>query len=140
MKHIFLLIVLALSVTRMNAQSITQDVVATTGDSYSNSSAMLSFTVGEPMTETFISASKMITQGFQQTPITFWTGAISAAWENSLNWNPSLLPDGNTDVIILASMPRYPIINSNPFCATVMVQPVATVTINTGFNLTIKGH
>src|SRR5205809_516590 len=139
MKTIFLFIAFSVSVTRLGAQSITQDVIATTGDSYTNTSAILSFTVGEPMTETLIGTNKMITQGFQQAPLTFWVGAISTAWENSLNWNPTILPDSNADVIILSSMARYPIINSNPFCATITMQPGTTATVNTGSNLTIKG-
>lgn len=48
------------------AQSIAPDVLATSGDHFSNATAQLSYTLGEPMTETVAAGSGMITEGFHQ--------------------------------------------------------------------------
>jgi len=48
------------------AQTLTPEVVASAGDFYTSSSASLSWTVGESMTESFIAGNNILTQGFQQ--------------------------------------------------------------------------
>jgi len=47
-------------------QTITPEVISSSGDFYSNSTAQLSFTFGEMIIETVSSSSNIITQGFQQ--------------------------------------------------------------------------
>lgn len=44
-----------------------QEVIASGGDYFSNSYGSLSITLGEPVVETFLGTSKILTQGFQQT-------------------------------------------------------------------------
>lgn len=56
-----------------HSQSISPDVIATAGDFYSNASGSVSWTLGEPMGETYTSANNNLTQGFQQ-PWDFGTG------------------------------------------------------------------
>lgn len=51
---------------KYRAQSITPDVLATAGDFYSNASGSVSWTMGEPMGETYSSTNNILTQGFQQ--------------------------------------------------------------------------
>ncbi len=63
-----------------------------------------------------------------------WTGAVSTAWENPLNWSCSQLPDANTDVIINSGAV---ILNSNASCKSIKVNPGATLTVKPGFNLTV---
>ncbi len=48
------------------AQSVSPDVIASAGDFYSNASGSISWTLGEPMGETYTSANNILTQGFQQ--------------------------------------------------------------------------
>jgi hypothetical protein len=67
-----------------------------------------------------------------------WNGTVSTAWENAANWSCGALPDLNTDVIVNANKPNYPRLNSNTSIRTLKANPGATVTITTGFNLTIK--
>ncbi len=67
-----------------------------------------------------------------------WTGAVSTAWENVANWSCGALPTDNSDVIINAGKPNFPQLNSNATIRTLRVNPGATVTVKTGFNLTIK--
>jgi len=47
-----------------------QEVVATSGDYFENSSGSISWTIGEPKIETFESANNILTQGFHQTKLT----------------------------------------------------------------------
>ena len=69
-----------------------------------------------------------------------WTGLVSTAWEDSGNWTCGVLPDGNTDVIIKAGAPNYPIINSNAICHSLSAATFTSVRIKAGFNLTLTGR
>lgn len=57
----------------LHSQSISPDVISTAGDFYSNASGSISWTLGEPMGETYTSTNNILTQGFQQ-PWDFGTG------------------------------------------------------------------
>lgn len=66
-----------------------------------------------------------------------WTGAVSTAWEDPLNWNSGAVPDGNSNVTINSGVPRYPVVNSNAICRSLKIQPGATFLVKTGFNLKV---
>ena len=68
-----------------------------------------------------------------------WTGAVSVAWENPLNWNTNKVPDINTAVIIPATVPNFPEINSNADCYSIHAAPSATVLVRDGFKLNVTG-
>lgn len=51
---------------QVGAQSLSPQVIASSGGYYSNAAGSLSFTVGETVTQTYTSGSNMLTQGFQQ--------------------------------------------------------------------------
>lgn len=138
MKSLSLIISFFVLIQQGKAQSISQDIIATTGDYYSNSNATLSFTTGELFAENLNGLNNSISQGFQQTSFTFWIGSTSAAWENLLNWNPNIVPDVNAEVVILSSRPVNPILTSNRFCRNLMLRSNASLTINTGFTLSLK--
>jgi hypothetical protein len=63
-----------------------------------------------------------------------WTGAMSNAWENAANWSCGSVPDANTDVVINNG---NVIIGSNVVIRTLRVMAGATVTVNSGYTLTI---
>jgi hypothetical protein len=65
----FFLFFLGLSgVGWVQAQSLSPEVVATAGDHFATSTAQLSWTLGEPVIETFTdAAATQLTQGFHQT-------------------------------------------------------------------------
>jgi hypothetical protein len=44
-----------------------QEVITTAGDLYSNANGSVSYTIGEPVIETFTGGNNILTQGFQQT-------------------------------------------------------------------------
>lgn len=48
---------------------VAQEVVATDGDHFINSSGSISYTIGEPVTETYSGTSTILTQGFQQSSL-----------------------------------------------------------------------
>jgi hypothetical protein len=51
------------------AQSLTPEVMATSGDFFSTTAGSLSWTLGEPVVETFSNVTSTLTQGFQQSEI-----------------------------------------------------------------------
>lgn len=63
-----------------------------------------------------------------------WTGAINTSWENPANWSCALLPDSNTDVVITNG---NVVINSNVIVKSLTIKPGATLTVNTGFKITV---
>ncbi len=62
MKQLFVLCFFLIACISASAQ----DVIASQGDSYSSSDAILDFTIGETVTTTETDGSSIITQGFQQ--------------------------------------------------------------------------
>ncbi len=68
-----------------------------------------------------------------------WVGSISDAWENPLNWSCGILPDANSEVIISSGSPFLPVINSNVSVKKITVNNGASLTVNTGFTLTLTG-
>jgi hypothetical protein len=79
-----------------HAQSVTPDVLATAGDFYSQSVGSISWTLGEPMGETYIQTNNHITQGFQQ-PWDFGTGVAAAPTPV----NADAYPNPTNDVVNL---------------------------------------
>lgn len=78
------------------AQSISPDVIATAGEFYSNASGSISWTLGEPMGETYTSANNILTQGFQQ-PWDFGTGLPGAP----LPVDADVFPNPTADAVSL---------------------------------------
>lgn len=64
-----------------------------------------------------------------------WNGNVSTAWETAGNWSCGSVPTAITDVIIPAG--KTVVVNSNRSCRSLNVSPSASVTVNTGFILTI---
>jgi hypothetical protein len=71
----------------VRSQSVMPDVVATSGDFYSNSSGQVQWTLGEVMVETYSNSNYNISQGFHQS---FLTGTgINSFTASSLNIFPN---------------------------------------------------
>ncbi|MEO5894035.1 MAG: M23 family metallopeptidase [Ferruginibacter sp.] len=66
-----------------------------------------------------------------------WTGGKNTAWEDPFNWSCGNVPDSNTDVVIKNDVINFPEINSDAVCRSTSVSPAATLTVNTGFKLTV---
>jgi hypothetical protein len=66
--------------------------------------------------------------------INSWTGTVNTAWENPSNWTCNAVPDSNTDVTISSG---NLVINSNVTIRSLKVNPGSTITVNTGYTLTV---
>ena len=68
------------------AQSVNPDVIATTGDYFSNSTVSVAWTIGETIGETYTSANNSVTQGFHQPDYGKYVVGI-----NELNTNSTIV-------------------------------------------------
>ncbi|MCK4406378.1 MAG: T9SS type A sorting domain-containing protein [Bacteroidales bacterium] len=66
MKKILLSILMITSIEITYCQSISREVNASAGEYFINSNSSISWTLGEIVTETFVSDDNTLTQGFQQ--------------------------------------------------------------------------
>jgi len=69
MKTLFTLIATWLTISVSFSQSVSPDVIATSGDHFQNTNVSVSWTLGELATETYSAGNVILIQGFQQ-PIT----------------------------------------------------------------------
>ncbi|MCB9033297.1 MAG: T9SS type A sorting domain-containing protein [Chitinophagales bacterium] len=65
MKNILFIIIFLFTI-----KAYTQEVIATTGNHYSNTNYSMSFTIGEPIITTYTTSNIIMTQGFHQTKLT----------------------------------------------------------------------
>lgn len=108
----FISLILLMLTVNVNAQQ----VIASAGGYFENDNISLSWTVGEPVTETFAGVDLILTQGFQQ-PYNFYITQllnIPAGWSGvSLYVDPvnkgveGIFAPYENDFIILASMTQY---------------------------------
>lgn len=68
-----------------------------------------------------------------------WTGAVSTDWNDAGNWNCGGVPTITSEVLIQAGKPNYPVINTNVEIKKIKLDPGATVTTGTGFELKLNG-
>jgi hypothetical protein len=66
MRKFILVLGFVLVVLTINAQSISQDLVCTAGDSFTNDTYQLDWSIGELVTETYTVSQITLTQGFHQ--------------------------------------------------------------------------
>ena len=63
-----------------------------------------------------------------------WTGSVSTAWENPANWSCGVVPDSNTNVVLVNGTI---VINSNVTINTLSINPGVNLTVTTGNNFII---
>ena len=64
----------------------------------------------------------------------YWTGAVSALWNDPLNWYCAVVPDANTDAFVNNGAVA---VNAAAFCRTLTIAPAAAFTVNSGITLII---
>ena len=109
MNKYFFLFLLAISVTAYS-QDLPQQVVGSAGDQHTNTSASVSWTVGEVSTATLSSSSVTLSQGFQQGNLTVNT----LVDQDMLDFNLKAYPNPVIDILILETnekQQRYQVIN-----------------------------
>jgi hypothetical protein len=67
-----------------------------------------------------------------------WTGAVSADWNNAMNWSCGQVPDANTDVFINQNALLYPVLSSTITCKRLIING-AHVRLSAGATLQITG-
>ncbi len=90
------------------AQNLSQQVVATGGDYHSNGTGSISYTVGEPITETVYSRDARLTQGFQQGFIYFV--GIEPTPEPAYAWQVFPNPTISTATIIIEGIDNFDVL------------------------------
>ncbi|MFL5762863.1 MAG: T9SS type A sorting domain-containing protein [Bacteroidia bacterium] len=71
----FICIFLSLLISKItDAQSTSPDVIASAGDHFISASGSVSWTIGEPVTDTYASPANILTKGFQQPNILSLSG------------------------------------------------------------------
>jgi hypothetical protein len=92
MRKLLILLLGLLGVGWADAQSLTPEVIASAGDHFVGGNAQLSWTLGEPVTETYAPAggTAQLTQGFHQTNLTIVAvNDLVAAFQVRVYPNPS---------------------------------------------------
>lgn len=69
-----------------------------------------------------------------------WSGATNTDWFTPTNWSCGAVPDQYVDVAIPAGLINYPVINNNTAVRSISVQAGATVSVNPGIQLDVKGQ
>ena len=67
-----------------------------------------------------------------------WTGGVSAAWEDGLNWANKAVPNGNSEVIIPPGKPRYPLISVNTTVRKMTLSPGTNVQVAPGVQFEVQ--
>ncbi len=70
----------------------------------------------------------------------YWTGAVDNAWENPSNWSCGVVPNHETEVIILGDGSFIPEINADAACKKLFLKKNATININTSRKLKIGAN
>jgi hypothetical protein len=71
---------------------------------------------------------------------TYWTGAVSTAWETAGNWSCGTAPSGNTVVYINATAIRFPVIRSAATCKKIFTALSTSLDIINGYSLNVTGQ
>lgn len=83
MKYLLMLFMVQFS------QSNAQEVRATSGGHFTNDSTQMSFTIGEPLTLSYLSSTPKVTQGFHQVKITTNGNSIATANNTGISLYPN---------------------------------------------------
>ncbi|MFT3678954.1 MAG: phosphatidylserine/phosphatidylglycerophosphate/cardiolipin synthase family protein [Ferruginibacter sp.] len=70
----------------------------------------------------------------------YWNGSKSADWNDASNWNCSLVPDANTDVIISKGVQYFPTINVSTKCRSIKLNKDARAVLPAGVTLELTGN
>lgn len=99
---------------------------------YANFSSSLDYIYTGSITLTAISTPTCDT--------TYWTGAVSTAWEMSGNWSCGIVPSASTVVYINATAVRFPVIRSAATCKKIFTALGTSLTITDGYSLNVTGQ
>ena len=114
------------------SQTISPEVIATSGEHFISANAQLSWTIGELMIETYSTGSNQLTQGFHQTNLT-----ITAVEDLAEDFQLKVYPNPTKDLVnveFLESPSTASVIISDAHGRTLIlkeaIQPLGTETFN----------
>lgn len=93
--------ILPIGLFLLTASLSAQEVISSQGDSYSNGSHTLDYTIGEPVIETVSNGSNDLTQGFHQTKL-----VITKVEDVNIGLNVSIFPNPTSELVNL-TMENY---------------------------------
>ncbi|MCD4683544.1 MAG: hypothetical protein K8R86_09705, partial [Bacteroidales bacterium] len=80
---------------------------------------------------------------------TYWTGDQNKKWDSYKNWNPQIVPDANTDVIIPGGLSTYPVLNNKELsvnssvgtysCRSLLIESGGLLTLSANVDFLIYG-
>lgn len=79
-------------------------------------------------------AGSSITSPIKIEIVNRWVGSINLDWSNPGNWSCNIVPDGNTDVVILNGTVE---ITNNAICRSITIRPTASFVVKNNAILTI---
>jgi len=91
------LLFFSLSILFISFGTNAQQVISSGGEYFENSTVSISWTLGEPVTETISNGTNILTQGFQQTKLS----ASEIFTLNSEEYNISLFPNPTLNIVNL---------------------------------------
>ncbi len=124
--------------------SVDSATATTDAQGIARSGATLGATVG-PQSFT-ASAAGLAAVTFSATGISTsgtvtWTGATSSTWTVAGNWNPALVPDSTSDVVIPSGAPNQPSVTAAATCFAKTLTVNAGATLGMGaFDCQVKGN
>ncbi|UEG50371.1 endonuclease/exonuclease/phosphatase family protein [Ferruginibacter lapsinanis] len=74
------------------------------------------------------------------TPTLQWNGSINTAWENPANWNCSMVPDQNSNVVIPSVAPNFPVINNSTEVRSIQSNSNSSISVQPGINVKLNGQ
>lgn len=69
----------------------------------------------------------------------YWTGAVSTDWHNPLNWSCNTVPGAQSNVVIPAAVPRFPIVLADAEIKSINLHPDASIQVETGVVFNVNG-
>lgn len=88
--------ILPIGLFLLTASVSAQEVISSQGDSYSNGTNSIDYTIGEPVIETVSNGSNDLTQGFHQTNL-----VITKVEDLNVNFAVNIFPNPTSDLINL---------------------------------------
>jgi hypothetical protein len=103
MRNITLILFLLFAPMALHSQSIDNNVIVSSGGSLEDNGYILSWSIGEPIVETLVSANNMITQGFHQAfPLGLSVSAVNELPGSVIA--VSVYPNPTVDVIFIYTL------------------------------------
>ena len=139
MKFLLFILTFFVFIGSASAQSLSPTVIASQGDFYSVPAGSISWTLGEPMSETYIAGSNILTQGFQQ-PFSLITATLNINSIGSVSAFPNPVTNELTINFSELIQGEYSIYVFDILGQQLSALPVALNSINTSQKISFENY